>query len=174
MILRSAFGLPRRFMFHGEALDPLAHLLPAGNPRYLRGEWSARDLEQIGATDRVLVLGAGRSTIDAVLALDANGHRGTVCLVSPRGLLRSARERVAPKAAERLTALCAAGRLEVRAGVVRDVAAYGDMFVVDILPHGRRLHSSERYDWIVSCAGAEAGCPVDGVRVRDSASRAAR
>ena len=31
-------------------------------------------------------------------------------------------------------------------------AHHGDTFVVDVLPHGRTLHSSERYDWIVSCA----------------------
>jgi uncharacterized NAD(P)/FAD-binding protein YdhS len=53
--------------------------------------------------------------------------------------------------AERLGALRAAGRLEVCAGDVTDAAAYGDTFVVDILPRGRSLHSSERYDWIVSC-----------------------
>lgn len=156
--LGPASGLPRSVVFQDDALDPLAHLLPAGNPHYLRGEWSASDIERIGATDRVLVLGTARSAIDAVLALDANGHRGTVCLVSRRGLLLPASERLATRVAERLAALRAAGRLEVCAGVVRDVAAYGDTFVVDLLPHGRTLHSSERYDWILSFAGvAEAG-----------------
>lgn len=147
-------GSPRGLRFPGDAMDPLAALLPAGNPRYLRGEWSERELERIGVMDRVLVLvfGPARPAVDAVLALDAQGHRGTVCLVSPRGLLLAARERLAPNAAERLAALRAAGRLEVCAGHVRDVAAYGETFVVDVLPRGRTLHASERYDWILGPA----------------------
>lgn len=133
--------------------DPLADLLPAGNPRYLRGVGSDSDLEQIGTTDRVLVLGGTRAAVEAVLALDEQGHRGVVCVVAPHGLLLAARERLGPGVAERLAALRAAGRLDVCAGVVRDVAAYGNTFVVDVLPRGRRLHSSERYDWILGCAG---------------------
>lgn len=134
--------------------DPLAALLPAGNPRHVQGAWAGSDLERIRPTDRVLVLGAGRSGLDAVLALDEYGHRGTVRLVSPHGLLLPARERIEPETAERLAALRAEGRLDVVAGWVSGADAYGDTFVVDILPRGRTLHSSERYDWIVSC-GAE-------------------
>ena len=133
-------------------LDPLASLLAAGNPRHLQGAWSLSDLENIGVTDRVLVLGTPHLCVDAVLALHDQGHRGTVRLVSPRGLLHAVRDGVAPEVAERLAALRAAGRLEVCAGVVTGAAAYGATFVVDILPRGRTLHSSERYDWIVSCA----------------------
>ena len=149
---RAAARGPRR-SFDGNSyqLDPLASLLPAGNPRHLQDAWSVSDLENIGATDRVLVLGAPRLCIDAVLALHEQGHRGTVRLVSPRGLLHAVRDGVAPALAERLAALRAAGRLEVCAGDVTGAAAYGDSFVVDILPRGRSLHSSERYDWIVSC-----------------------
>ena len=147
-------GLPRSFEIHPDTFDPLASLLPAGNPRYLQGAWSASDLGRIRATDRVLVLGAARSSIDAVLALNEQGHRGTVRLVSPRGLLFTARERLAPEVAERLAALRAAGRLDVCAGRVRGADAYGDTFVVDILPRGRTLHSSERYDWILNCGAA--------------------
>lgn len=146
----SSGGLPRGFACNEDASDPLAAMLPAGNPRYLRGDWSACDLERIGAFERVLVLGAGRAAFDTVLALDRQGHRGTVCLVSPRGTWLSASNRLAPAAAERLAAMRAAGRLETYAGYVRDVAAYGDAFVVDVLPRGRTLHSSERYDWILS------------------------
>jgi uncharacterized NAD(P)/FAD-binding protein YdhS len=144
-------GSPRGFEAHTDTLDPLAALLPSGNPRYLHGAWSVADLERIGATDRVLVLGAALLGIDAVLALEDQGHRGTVRLVSPRGLLRAARERIAPDVAARLAALRAAGRLDVCAGRVRGADAYGDTFVVDILPRGRTLHSSERYDWILNC-----------------------
>jgi hypothetical protein len=87
-----------------------------------------------------------------VLALEGQGHRGVIRLVSPRGLLHAVREGVTSEAAERLAALRVAGRLDVCAGDVTGAAAYGDTFVVDILPRGRTLHSSERYDWIVSCA----------------------
>ena len=90
----------------------------------------------------------------AVLALFDRGHRGVVRLVLPRGLLHSVRANIAPEAAERIGALLAAGRLDVCAGDVTGAAAYGDTFVVDILPRGRTLHVSERYDWIVTCTPA--------------------
>ena len=143
-------GSARRIEAETDTPDPLAALLPAGNPRCLQA-CSVADLARIGAEDRVLVLGAARRGVDAVLALDAQGHRGIVRLVSPHGLLLMARESVTPEAAERLAALRAAGRLEVCAGWVRGADAYGDTFVVDVLPRGRTLHSSERYQWIVNC-----------------------
>jgi uncharacterized NAD(P)/FAD-binding protein YdhS len=145
--------------------DPLEALLPAGNPRYLQGLWSVRDLERIGVSDRVLVLGVALSAIDAVLALDTQGHRGTVRVVSPRALLLTA-GRIEPHAAARVAALRLAGRLEVCAGSVRGAEAYGDTFVVDVLPRGRALHVSERYDWILNCTAVG--------ELTDSASRAAR
>ena len=148
---RAVSGSRRSFGPDAYLLDPLVSLLPAGNPRHLQGAWSVSDLENIGDTDRVLVLGAPHSCVDAVLALHEQGHRGAVRLVSPRGLLHAVRDGVAPEVAERLAALRAAGRLEICAGEVTGAAAYGDTFVVDILPRGRTLHSSERYDWIVSC-----------------------
>ncbi|HEX7238510.1 MAG TPA: hypothetical protein VF405_16200 [Gammaproteobacteria bacterium] len=144
-------GSRRGFEAHSYPLDPLAALLPAGNPRHLQDAARTCDLECIGALDRVLVLGAVRRAIEAVLALDALGHRAMIRLVSPRGLRLNSRERIAQATLDRLAALRAAGRLDICAGSVRDAADYGDTFVVDILPHGRTLHSSERYDWIVNC-----------------------
>ena len=135
--------------------DPLAGLLPAGNPRYLGSPCEQDDLARIGATDRVLVLGAGLTALDVALELDEQGHRAPIRLVSSHGLAARTRRLVGPPVAERLTALLAEGRLEVTAGQVRGAAAYGDTFVVDILPRGRTLHSSERYDWIVNAAGAQ-------------------
>jgi uncharacterized NAD(P)/FAD-binding protein YdhS len=132
--------------------DPLAALLPAGNARYLKDPWGGDDLASIGANDRVLVLGTGLAAIDVVLELDGQGHRAPIRLVSPHGLSPQTQERVASSAAWRLAALLAAGRVEVCAGLVRGAAAYGDTFVVDVLPRGRTLHSSERYDWIVNGA----------------------
>jgi uncharacterized NAD(P)/FAD-binding protein YdhS len=137
-----------------EAADPLARLLPVGSPRYLRGAWSQSDLHRIGVAERVLVVGAARAGLDVVLALDEQGHRGAVRLVSPHGLLLTARERLAPAVAERVAALRAAGRLEVIAGSVGGAEAYDDAFVVDVLPRGRTLHSSERYDWVVTALAA--------------------
>jgi uncharacterized NAD(P)/FAD-binding protein YdhS len=134
--------------------DPLESLLPAGNPRHLQGTWSAANLESMGAEDRVLVLGAPLAAINAVLALDEQGHRGAIRLVSRHGLLHAVHDAIAPHQARRLAALRAAGRLDVCAGEVTGAAAYGDKFVVDVLPRGRTLHSIERYDWIVSCTAA--------------------
>ena len=148
-----AVGSGRRRSFSADSylLDPLASLLPAGHPRHLQGEWTARDLASIGVADRVLVLGVPRLSADAVLALCDQGHRGAIRLVSPRGLLHAMRATLESKVAERIAALLAAGRLDVCAGDVTGAAEYGDTFVVDILPRGRTLHVSERYDWIVSC-----------------------
>lgn len=140
----------RRFAGRLAALDPLAALLPAGNPRYLTGDCTERELARIGAADRVLVLGGGSAAVDAVLALDRAGHRGTITLVMPRGLLLPVRERPTHALAGRFAALRAEGRLDVCAGEVNEVAAYEDTFVVDILPRGRTLHRSERFDWIVN------------------------
>jgi uncharacterized NAD(P)/FAD-binding protein YdhS len=153
---RLAFGggSPRSLESHTAISNPLEALLPAGNPRYLHGGWSVRDLERIGPTGRVLVLGVALSAIDAVLALDAQGHRGTVRVVSPRAQLLTA-GRIDAQAAARIAALRLLGRLEVCAGVVRGAEAYGATFVVDVLPRGRALHVSERYDWIVNCTAVD-------------------
>jgi uncharacterized NAD(P)/FAD-binding protein YdhS len=124
----------------GSAADPLAAMLPAGGERYLRKPWSMHDLTEIGTDDRVLVMGTGSTAVQTVAALQRQWHRGLIRLVS--------RETLLP---QRLLDLRAAGRVEVWVGRIKDAAGYGDTFVVDVLPHGRRLHSSERYDWIIDC-----------------------
>ena len=141
---------------HGlDSTDPLATLLPAGNSRYLQSPWSGDDIGQIAATDRVLVLGAGLLAINTVLELDDQGHEGPIRLVSSQGVQPRTQRLVAPSVADRLSQLLVSGRLEVLAGFVRGAAAYGDTFVVDVLPRGRKTHSSERYDWIVNCTAAD-------------------
>ena len=120
--------------------DPLVSLLPAGAQRYVRSPWSTRDLARIDADERILVLGTGLAAVNLVTALQHQWHSGLIRLVS--------REESLP---QRLAELRDAGRLEVLIGVVRGATSYGDTFVVDVLPHGRKLHSSERYDWIVDC-----------------------
>ena len=77
---------------HAPPPDPLKTLLPSGSARYLRNPWAADDLARIDAEDRVLVLGTGLTAVDVVLALEQQGHRGTVRLVSRRGLLPQAHQ----------------------------------------------------------------------------------
>lgn len=120
--------------------DPLASLLPAGAERYLRQPWSTRDLARIDTDERILVLGAGLAAVNLVAALQQQWHGGLIRLV--------ARDESLPQP---IVELRAAGRVEVWTGAVRGATSYGDRFVVDVLPHGRKLHSSERYDWIVDC-----------------------
>ena len=120
--------------------DPLALLLPAGAPRYVRKPWSARELARIGADDRVLVLGAGDAAANLLAALEQQWHRAPIRIVAQSALLP-----------QRLAELLATGRADLRVGEISGAASYGDTFVVDVLPHGRKVHSSERYDWIVDC-----------------------
>ncbi len=120
--------------------DPLASMLPAGAPRYVRKPWSTRELARIGADHRVLVLGAGLAAAHLVSALEQQWHRALVRIVAESASLP-----------QRLSELLASGRADLRVGRIGGAAAYGDTFVVDVLPDGRKLHSSERYDWIVDC-----------------------
>jgi uncharacterized NAD(P)/FAD-binding protein YdhS len=115
-------------------------MLPSGAARYLRKPWSTQDLGRIDTDERVLGHGVGLAAVNLVAALQHQWHRGLVRLVSREEL-----------PAPRLADLRAAGRVEVWAGCIRGAAAYGDACVVDVLPHGRKLHSSERYDWIIDC-----------------------
>jgi uncharacterized NAD(P)/FAD-binding protein YdhS len=120
--------------------DPLGLLLPAGAPRYVRTPWSARELARIGADDRVLVLGAGLAAANLVAALEQQWHRALIRIVSQSALVP-----------QRLAELLATGRADVRVGRIGGAASFGDTFVVDVLPYGRKLYSSERYHWIVDC-----------------------
>jgi uncharacterized NAD(P)/FAD-binding protein YdhS len=90
----------------------------------------------------VLVLGAGLAAANVVAALEQQWHRALIRVVSQSALLP-----------QRLAELLATGRADVRVGRIGGAASYGDAFVVDVLPQGRKVHSSERYDWIVDCTG---------------------
>jgi uncharacterized NAD(P)/FAD-binding protein YdhS len=120
--------------------DPLASLLPAGAQRYLRASRSPQGFARIGTDDRVLVVGTGAVAVNVVKALERQRHRGMIRLTSHSGLLP-----------QHLAELRAAGRLEVWVGRIQSAAAYDDKVVVDFLLRGRKLHSSERYDWVVDC-----------------------
>ncbi|PYD61417.1 FAD/NAD(P)-binding protein [Gluconacetobacter entanii] len=63
----------------GLALRPGVHPVLVANP------WDHGALDDIRATDRVLVVGTGLSMADAVATLNARGHRGPVLAISRRG-----------------------------------------------------------------------------------------
>ncbi len=60
----------------------------AGDTSAIRG--GDRGLADVGATDRVLIVGTGLTMMDVALSLDEAGHRGSIHAVSRRGLLPQA------------------------------------------------------------------------------------
>jgi uncharacterized NAD(P)/FAD-binding protein YdhS len=54
---------------------------------YVRYAWSQDALDSVDDSDGVLLLGSGLTAVDQVLALEKRGFRGTVHIVSSRGLL---------------------------------------------------------------------------------------
>ncbi|KJK03510.1 hypothetical protein UB43_03150 [Pseudomonas sp. 21] len=61
-----------------------------GNSRYLRDPWTPGALEGIPADAEVLLLGAGLTMYDMALALQDQGHRGSLLALSRRALLPQA------------------------------------------------------------------------------------
>ncbi len=112
---------------HAPPPDPLAKWLPERAPRYLRNPWSPSELQRIGPDDRVLVLGTGLTAIDVALALEQQGHRAPIQLVSRRGLLPQRAPAASATAAARTARVVARslGRGDLRAMVriVRQTAA---------------------------------------------------
>ena len=49
--------------------------------------WTPGAMDGIGADEPVLIVGTGSTGIDALLELHHRGHRGTIHLLSRRGLL---------------------------------------------------------------------------------------
>jgi uncharacterized NAD(P)/FAD-binding protein YdhS len=103
---------PRRSPVRGDSAAP-----------FVDDPWEAGALDSLPARGTVLVLGAGLTMIDVVLAMDAAGHRGTVHAVSRRGFLprthaTSPLAPTAPPAPAASTALAwlRAFRAEVAAG----------------------------------------------------------
>ncbi|MGN7293941.1 FAD/NAD(P)-binding protein [Rhizobium sp. SAFR-030] len=85
--------------------------------------WRLGWLTQVGRDDRICMLGSGLTMVDQVLALRARGHRGTVDVLSRRGLvphphLDQPTPPVAPQLPDttQLSALLQAIRHEVRQG----------------------------------------------------------
>jgi uncharacterized NAD(P)/FAD-binding protein YdhS len=57
------------------------------SPRFFRSAWDPAALVPADAQESVVLLGSGLTAVDAVLGLRANGHRGTIVMLSRRGLL---------------------------------------------------------------------------------------
>ncbi|HTV92814.1 MAG TPA: FAD/NAD(P)-binding protein [Verrucomicrobiae bacterium] len=55
--------------------------------RFCASAWDERALISADPDEEVLLLGTGLTAVDAVIGLRSNGHRGTIWMVSRRGLL---------------------------------------------------------------------------------------
>jgi len=81
VVLALGNGPPRRLPFFP----------PSGtNAMFYDSAWGPSALEVPDPESPVLLVGSGLTAVDAFLALRANGHRGIVDMVSPRGLLPQA------------------------------------------------------------------------------------
>ena len=142
----------------GERIEAAALVLAIGNqppeplpfakdsPRMINNPWSddaRRAISELaGSGDGVLLIGTGLTMVDAVLSLDAQGHRGRIVALSRRGLI--------PRGHAEFTA-APVGQDEVPHGDVRALwrwlrrrsAQVGWRAAIDSLrPHSQRLWQS--------------------------------
>lgn len=92
-------GAARVRLADGTTLETEAAVLASGNPspddagglgeydRYIADPWVAGALDRVSPPDDVLLLGAGLTMIDVVLALREQGWKGRALALSRRGLL---------------------------------------------------------------------------------------
>jgi uncharacterized NAD(P)/FAD-binding protein YdhS len=66
--------------------DPVP-LRDASTRHYMRYAWSPEALEGVGDSETVLLIGSGLTAIDQVLTLESRGFKGTIHILSRRGLL---------------------------------------------------------------------------------------
>lgn len=79
---------------HAATEPPSALRGLAGDPGFIGDPWSTDRIEEIGAQERVTIVGAGLTMADVLATLRANGHRAPVTAVSRRGLLPRPRTRM--------------------------------------------------------------------------------
>lgn len=81
--------------------------LPAANPpiqdpsfyeskRYVSWVWSTKWLTNLSANDPIVLIGAGLTAFDVVVALRQQGHQGKIHIVSRRGLLSQSHKSTEP------------------------------------------------------------------------------
>jgi uncharacterized NAD(P)/FAD-binding protein YdhS len=73
-------GLPRLTFSGGEGE-------PCNSERLVENPWRLGWLSNVKPDDRVCILGSGLTMVDQVLALRAHGHKGSIQILSRRGLL---------------------------------------------------------------------------------------
>lgn len=113
--------------------------------RYQGHAWSTPGLLAIGRDERVLLVGSGLTTLDWLAALRQRGHRGSIQVISRRGLMPQL-HRPAPPHALGFDPLALPARVSVllkavRAEIARAEAAGGDWRgVIDALrPSSQRI-----------------------------------
>jgi uncharacterized NAD(P)/FAD-binding protein YdhS len=96
---------------------------------YMRYAWSPEALDGIDDSDTILLIGSGLTAIDQVLTLESRGFRGTVHILSRRGLLPAVHVQEAPWPTEwtrelpgSLRPLVSHIRKQVRAAANQDVS----------------------------------------------------
>jgi uncharacterized NAD(P)/FAD-binding protein YdhS len=116
------------------------------SPRYVRSVWSNESLSDLDPAAPVLLIGSGLTAIDTVLSLRRQGHRGTIHLISRRGLLpqphrSTSRKNRHWKMSNSMPLTMPALLRHLRQQVDRAVAAGGDWRdVIDALrPHTQAL-----------------------------------
>jgi uncharacterized NAD(P)/FAD-binding protein YdhS len=70
--------------------------LETPSPAYFQFPWSAEAIENLRPTDSVLLLGSGLTSLDLIMALRSKGFRGTIHVLSRKGLFPRARRQLRP------------------------------------------------------------------------------
>jgi uncharacterized NAD(P)/FAD-binding protein YdhS len=70
--------------------------LDSSTPSYFQFPWSPKALENLPASGSVLLLGSGLTSVDLIMALKSKGFRGTIEVVSRKGLFPHARRQLRP------------------------------------------------------------------------------
>jgi uncharacterized NAD(P)/FAD-binding protein YdhS len=72
---------------HRAPSDPLGKKWTGPRTRFIADPWKAFAMNAVTADAAVLILGTGLTAVDAVMSLVERGHRGSITLLSRRGLL---------------------------------------------------------------------------------------
>jgi len=76
--------------------DPSLRGLTGSSKRYVSYPWSSKATEGVEQEDEILLLGSGLTSVDMALALRAREFKGTIHILSRRGLLPQPHRSVAP------------------------------------------------------------------------------